>query len=36
LPAALLAVMPHRQLTRPAGAVLAIGYAAWVAAVLTR
>jgi cation:H+ antiporter len=36
LPVALLAVTPHRQLTRPVGIALVIGYAAWVAAVLAR
>jgi cation:H+ antiporter len=36
LPIALLAVTPRRQLSRPVGGVLVIGYAAWVAAVLAR
>jgi cation:H+ antiporter len=36
LPIALLTVTPRRQLTRPVGVVLVIGYAAWVAAVLAR
>lgn len=36
LPAALLAVTPRRQLTRPVGITLVIGYAAWVTAVLAR
>ena len=36
LPVALLAVTPRRQLTRPVGIVLVIGYATWVAAVLAR
>ena len=36
LPVALLALTPRRQLTRPLGAVLVIGYAVWVTAVLTR
>jgi cation:H+ antiporter len=36
LPVALLTVTPRRQLTRPAGVVLVIGYAAWVTAVLAR
>jgi len=36
LPVAVLALTPRRQLTRPLGAVLVIGYAVWVTAVLTR
>jgi len=36
LPVALLALTPRRQLTRPLGSVLVIGYAVWVTAVLTR
>jgi len=36
LPATLLAVTPGGRLSRPAGAVLVIGYAAWVTAVLAR
>src|SRR5215472_5160552 len=34
LPIALLTVTPRRQLTRPVGVILVIGYAAWVAAIL--
>jgi len=36
LPIALLTVTPRRQLTRPVGVILVIGYAAWVAAILAR
>src|SRR6266571_3726871 len=36
LPAALLAVTPGGRLSRPAGAVLVIGYGVWVTAVLSR
>jgi cation:H+ antiporter len=36
LPLVLLAVTPGGRLSRPAGAVLVIGYAAWVASVLAR
>jgi cation:H+ antiporter len=36
LPLALLVITPGGRLTRQAGAVLMVGYAAWVAAVLVR
>jgi hypothetical protein len=36
LPLALLAITPRGRLSRPAGALLVIGYAVWVAAVLAR
>jgi cation:H+ antiporter len=36
LPLALPAITPRGRLSRPAGTLLVIGYAAWVAAVLAR